>query len=137
MKIENITFVSDKISYTRNNILGQKFQLKPNFTRNIGKINDSTYFCELKLLIQQTEDNPFPMNIEVNLKGIFVIREITDEEEVKTFLQYDAVDMLYPYIRSIVSSVTSSALIQPILLPFIRARDLFKKNNQEESNIVI
>ena len=52
-----------------------------------------------------------------------------DKKDVDDFLRIQSCQIIFPQIRSIVATLTSSAFIQPILLPVIDARKLFATSN--------
>lgn len=57
-----------------------------------------------------------PYEIQVELAGLFATHDAT-EDELREFCQRVAPTILFPYIRQIVSNVTSDARFGRILLP--------------------
>ena len=47
------------------------------------------------------------------------------------FLNIQAVQIMFPYIRTMVTSLTSAALMQPLILPFVDVRQLFQEQTTE------
>ena len=82
------------------------------------------------LLIENTEAQPFPVNISVDFRGIFEFKDITDESQVFDFLRIDAVNILYPYLSSTVTNLSINAMMPPLILPIIDAAKLFKNNKE-------
>jgi preprotein translocase subunit SecB len=48
--------------------------------------------------------------------GVFEVEDVTTEED-KQILAVSMVELVYPYLRNVVSSLTFSAFIPPIVLP--------------------
>lgn len=76
-------------------------------------------FCRIQSDFQD-EDTP-TLLLSLTLQGLF---GFNDEEELpvevkKELLDRNAVSVLFPYLRSTISSVTQAAGIQPIVLPII------------------
>ena len=120
----NMKLLTNEISIKNNHLPEGKFNLTPMITRNINVIDDTHSAVELILEIINSEDNPFPVNIRVSLTGIFDISGLPTET-VDNFLKVQAVQILYPYIRTMVTSITSSSLMPPIILPVIDVKNLF------------
>ena len=113
--------------YIRNNNLPLgNYNIKPQIQRKIGKSNveEGMYIVELKAEFHNTPEDPFPIELIASVSGVFVIK---DEEENKAneFLKKQGFQMVFPYLRSLVSSITATAMMPPILLPIVYA-DQFK-----------
>ncbi|MDX5475021.1 MAG: protein-export chaperone SecB [Bacillaceae bacterium] len=57
--------------------------------------------------------------ITVSLRGLFTISEGLSEEEIKMYLAQNGTAILYPYVRSIVSFISSLDSESAIVLPTI------------------
>lgn len=77
-------------------------------------------------IFEDSEKNNYPFEMKVNLSGYF---EATEPEKFKA----NAIAILYPYIRAIVSTYTASANIQPLILPPINVNALLR-NNEKNKN---
>ena len=69
--------------------------------------------------------NPFEMKVDIT--GTFE----TQGESPKVF-QANAIAILYPYIRAIVSTYTSAANTQPLILPAINVNAMLEKQNKKD-----
>ena len=87
---------------------------------------ENTGYTELIAEIVNTPDAPFPLDIRVSLTGIFEMNNIPLEQH-DSFLKITAVQVLFPYVRNIISTVTASALVPPIVLPIIDVKTLFQQ----------
>lgn len=122
----NMQFVINEVTLKNHNITGDNFQVKPRFTRNIKKLNESNVNVELRVEILNTEENPFPMDIAVSMSGIFDISKL-EEKDIRQFLEIQSVQFLLPYIRNLIATLTTASLMAPLMLPIYDARKLFSE----------
>ena len=133
-KLTKTSFMIHELKITKNNIKPGNYPLRPTIQRQIGKIKEGIYFTKLILSIENTESQPFPVNVSVDFRGIFEFKDITDEAQVFDFLRINAVNIIYPYLSSTVTNLSINAMMPPLILPIIDAANLFK-NNQETTYI--
>ena len=120
----NIQLITNEISVKRNNIPEKEYTISPKVTRNITAIDEKHTAVELILEILNQEETPFPLDIRVSLTGIFDISTLP-KESVDRFLKVQTVQILYPYIRTMVSNITASSMLPPIILPLTDAATMF------------
>lgn len=76
--------------------------------------------------------NDSSVEVEVVASGIFSFDEIPDDAKtVESLLQYNAVAILFPYVRSYITTITSNAGMIPIILPPINVNNLENENDEE------
>ncbi|CDR31392.1 Bacterial protein export chaperone SecB [Acholeplasma oculi] len=121
MKVLNTVIQTKSISL-KNNHLSGNFKMDPMYTKQIEKTDDKTYVLTLGFNAVNTPDKPFPIDISCHLQAIFTFDDQATELEIENFLQIPAVQIIYPHLRSLVSSITASAYLQPMLLPLVDAR---------------
>jgi preprotein translocase subunit SecB len=129
-KIIKTSFVTDRLELKNNHIKGRNFKLKPKITRKTGKIKDDIYFCNLILEVTSSQEQEFPINLLIDFKGVFQFRPGDSEGEIQEFLKVEAVRILFPYLRSIVSNLTTTAMMPPIVLPIVDITQLFPDNRE-------
>lgn len=124
----NYKLITNYISIKNNHLKDGKFPVAPKISRKIDTINEKisavTYDFELK----STEEKQFPVDIEISITGLFDISKL-DKKDVKDFLEIQTCQILFPQIRTMVSTLTAAASMTPLLLPIIDARKLFSENN--------
>lgn len=77
-----------------------------------------------------TENN---REISVELIGYFEIsKNLTDEEKIQEFLSINGTAILYPYLRSIISVVTSLDSENVLLLPTVNILDMLSETDSEK-----
>jgi len=120
--------INTKEIYVKNNELsGGQFTVDPRFVRatnlegNIGR-------TELTVEILDTPENRFPVDIRVTMEARFDLQQIKEDQRER-FLEITAVQLLFPYLRSLISSITTSALMPPIVFPVIDVNTLVKEEN--------
>lgn len=128
--IVNYQLKTNKISITNNYIEGVNFTVNPQIQRTISVIDDTHSSVTYDLTIKNTDDNPFPVDIEVSITGIFDISKL-NKNSVDDFLKIQTCQILFPQIRTIIASLTAAAIMPPLLLPIIDARALFSEDKNE------
>lgn len=95
--------------------------------KNIEYIKNKMIVTLAVNLFSKTEKRyPFKMNVEV--KGFF---EIENNDENINF-EPNAIAILYPYVRAIVSTYTSNANVMPLILPSINVNKLLEEKEKEK-----
>ena len=128
---------AEELTYTMNRIKmdpNTKFEIKPQFSRTIRRVqeNDKIWFVSLEVKVESTEESPKPFNLKARLVGIFEAEDV-DTEEDRQVLAISTTEIVYPYLRAAVSSLTANAFINPMMLPVIPAGTMFPEDRGETS----
>ena len=125
---EEITYNMNRVQMAPN----QRFEIKPQFTRGVKRVkeNDKLYFLTLEVKIESTEANVTPFNLKCRLVGAFEAEEIENRED-EQLLVLSMTEIVYPYLRAAVSSLTANAFINPMMLPVIPAGTMFPEDRGE------
>ncbi|MCD8201739.1 MAG: protein-export chaperone SecB [Clostridia bacterium] len=113
---------AEELSFKINNVRienGGRIELNPVFGRQLRKANNDpkmNFIC-LSVKIEGTESDPKPFNVNVSIVGIFEAEYETKEEEKQFLVQ--GTSIMYPYLRSAVTNLTSNTGMPPINLPVI------------------
>lgn len=98
-----------------------KFQLHPEYTHTLIEQGDHKYDFTISVNIAPTDDEPAPFELYVAITGHFTLCESEDKPlDVKTkeiLLKKNTAAILFPFLRSVVSTVTVNANIPALLLP--------------------
>lgn len=70
----------------------------------------------------------------VELDGFFKVNTDQSLEKIKEYLAINGVAIVYPYLRSIVSMVTSLDSTSSIILPTIATKEPDENNNEPDEN---
>ena len=93
-------------------------------------IEENKLIIELSSIIfpnAVTQNYPFEM--EGVLKGFFSIDSADSNVDI-SFFKTNAVAILFPYLRAIVSSYTANANIAPVILPAMNINEYIRKKYQ-------
>lgn len=118
MKVVNTIIQTKKISIINHNLKGN-FKMNPIYTKQIIKDDEYVYTLILMFSVLNSQESPFPIDLTAHLSATFTFSKESSEEQIENFLQLPAVQIIYPHLRSLISSVTASAYLQPMLLPLI------------------
>ncbi len=109
-----------------------KYSLNPELGANVGKLDENHYFTQLSVRVKNEKDQAFPIDVDVAVRAVFEVAAVEDEQALEGFLKKQGVHILFPYLRSTLSGLTSLAMVPPIVLPIIDASKLFDKINKSE-----
>ena len=123
MKFEFKGITAEELSFKLNRVKlnpEEKLDIKPQFSRQVRKVtgNEMLNFIALSVKIQSTEAEPKPFDINVTLVGVFEVTDVKNENEERNFV-IEGTKLIYPYLRSAVTSLTANAYIAPLILPVI------------------
>ena len=100
-----------------------KFQIYPQFERKLIDKGNNRYDYIVSVDISSEENNPAPFELFVSIIGRFILKE--DEKNPldpvmkKNLLQKNTAAIMFPFLRSIVASITVNANIPSLILPVV------------------
>lgn len=97
--------------------------INPEFNRQIRKIDNDTAVVNLGFSISN-ENNDMPFSIEIDIEGLFHLENWEHPDNLQ-IITSNAIAILFPYLRSLVSMVTANANISPYVLPVMNITALF------------
>ncbi len=104
-----------------------ELKITPSFKMNIASSNTDEYNVQLIFSLQPNDENPLPFSMDVTMTGFFEIKMDTENEILKqTLLHENTVAIMFPFLRAIIASLTSTANINPLILPVINLSNSFK-----------
>lgn len=92
------------------------FEIKSNFFQNV---NDKLSYKLVMNLVVISEKH----KINMTLEGFFKLNSRLDDEMIEQFFNVNARMILYPYCRTIISSITSLDSPNSVLLPIINFQE--------------
>lgn len=131
LRFEN--YIINKIQYTKNENyqnneetkkeIDVDLSIKPNIKVDEEKmiVNLSTY------IFKNSIENNYPFELEIEITGFFT----TTGDAVDRF-KANAIAIMYPYVRAIVSTYTALANIPPLILPAINVNALLEQQNNNK-----
>jgi len=102
-----------------------KINIQPHFNRDIIKIDDTHYKITLGIEISNKINNsPLPFNAEVIISSVF---ELTnwESEAANSIAVNNATAIMFPYLRTLMASVTMNGNVPPYMLPIMNISKLF------------
>ena len=124
IKAEALNFNINRIKVEKDT----RIEIRPKFARTVRRVqeNDKLWFLVLEVKVETSDAEPTPFNMNARLVGIFEAEEVDNERE----LVINMTEIVYPYLRAAVSSLTSTAMINPMILPVIPAGTLFPEDRE-------
>ncbi|NDL67785.1 protein-export chaperone SecB [Anaerotalea alkaliphila] len=104
---------------------GGKFNVQPELKSSTIYEGENTYKLTLTLGINMQKDIDFPFELFVSMTGIFQFN--SQQPETKGMLEKNTTAILFPYLRTLVSSVTMNANIPPFILPTVNVSKMLEK----------
>lgn len=121
------TFVVKKIIFD-NHCLNGKFTFKPEIFVSFSKLADNEWESSFCVRVINKEGTPFPFDVDVAVSLITKFNgELPPKEELISYLKVGSLNILYPYVRSVLTNVSTAAMVAPIILPVADVRE-FSKN---------
>ena len=125
-----INYVVNDVKFKSNKIQDDKKVLKLTFDIvNSTKVNKERDKMEIILklnVFKGQEESPF--NMEVEISGFF---ELEGEDDITRY-EANAIAIMYPYLRAIVSTYTASANVSPVILPAINVNAMLKNRKENK-----
>lgn len=107
--------------------------VNPKFKREINKIDENLVSVDLSVEIKGEEKQELPFLIDIRIQGIFYFKN-WEEGNNKAVIENNAVAVLFPYIRTLVTFVTSNANMTPYIIPVMNIVALFEQENKKRKN---
>ncbi len=127
VKMKLSIYAVDKMSFMLNKSFkstpGEKIQIKPIFNREITKLDPNRMMLTVSVSLNNLEKE-IPFYLDVQISGVF---ESPDWEDPETnqFIITNATNVLYPYLRTIVTTLTANGNVPPYILPIVNVEALF------------
>jgi preprotein translocase subunit SecB len=102
--------------------------LSPEFTKEINKTDNDKYIVTLAININGEN---LPFKLATSISGYFAAESSEFSEQL---IHQNAVAILFPYLRSLVSSLTVTANIKPVILPTLNIVKMFEEETNKKNN---
>ncbi len=123
MKYKLLTIKTTKFSFTNNAKSNTTYQMKPKFQYRYDNANDK-YNAYLTFLLYDNDKTMVPYNINLEIMGSFAFDD-AEENQIIEFMNNNALLILYPYLRTIISTTLTALQVQSFNLPIVDPRTLF------------
>jgi preprotein translocase subunit SecB len=114
---------ADRIFLRNTGITGEDFKLNPSYKKQIIAENNNLYTLKLFVSLLNSKDHPFPVDFEISFIAKFEFEDVVEKRDIINYLNINAIQMIFPFIRSAIANVFGAALLPPLVLPVIDVRD--------------
>lgn len=113
------SFVVKKATFI-NKMKSGNFKFSPDISISFNKTGDVEWETSIGVRALDRENNPFPFDIEVVVSLLTQLPNTLPEEFVlENYLKVSSVNILFPYVRSILASLSSALMVNPLHLPIV------------------
>lgn len=111
-------------------------KLEPLFEVNIGTKEDDINKAVVNLSVEIGDEDTSYEYVYVEILGFFEFnnRDNFQPEEIKNFYKVNGTAILFPYLRTLVSDLTSKGDESPIILPTINVNAFFEDENENKED---
>lgn len=104
----------------------KKIDIQPSFNRDIVKIDDNHYKISLSIKISNDiNKEPIPFNACVVISSIFELAN-WESEAAHAIAINNATAIMFPYLRTLLATITLNGNIPPYMLPVMNISSLFE-----------
>lgn len=107
---------------------GEKHSFSPVFSREIEGNEMGKCRVTLTATVGDDEEDTIPFSAFVSLTGQFTVEE---KERAREIMEVNGTAILFPYLRAVMSQLTTGANLPPIILPTINLVEMLNKGDSE------
>ncbi|MGX9806134.1 protein-export chaperone SecB [Exiguobacterium acetylicum] len=125
--------VNDVNFHLNNRYVDNSHTVEFNIERYVQYLEDeeNTMYVTLILnIFENAEENNYPFSIFLDVTGIFQLDNI-ERERREDFAEVNAVAILFPYLRSLVSTYTANSNVPALILPPINVMKLLESQENK------
>jgi preprotein translocase subunit SecB len=94
--------------------------------------NNSATLTLFVTVFENAKENNFPFQFDLTLTGFFQVENLQNQVE-RNMIETNAIAILFPYIRALISSYTANANIKPLILPPVNIVKYMKDKSKDET----
>jgi len=129
--LKNHYIIFDNISFNRNINSPTIEKTTSRIRKNVTNTEGDKYMVSLELFINDIKNN---FDLKIVVSGLFETIGCDDIIMKNELINKNAVSILFPYLRSEVTLLTSQPGIQPIIIPPININKLIEELEPSEEN---
>lgn len=95
--------------------------------------NNSATVTLVTKIFENAKDNNYPFEFKIVFTGSFHVENIKNEQE-RIMIETNAIAILFPYIRALITSFTANANVQPLILPPINVVKFMQDKTKKLQN---
>jgi len=115
----------------------KEFKIKPELQLSVADVGEDACHVKLSFSLKSTEGNELPFDMNVTMTGHFrfCADETGEEADLREkVMRENTVAIMFPFLRSIVASLTATANIPPLVLPVINIVKAFEDGVFEKND---
>jgi preprotein translocase subunit SecB len=115
----------------------QEIQINPKLQIEVNEVANDSYRVKLSFTLESEENNELPFDMSIVMTGhfSFCAGETKEETELREKVMHEnTVAIMFPFLRSIVASLTVTANIPPLVLPVINIVKAFENGVFEKND---
>ncbi len=109
---------------------GGKANIDIDFGHSIAVKNNEARVSLRCMLFRKAKKEEKPFHLEVHMTGIFEFQTELEGEKLNSILRQQAINILFPYLRALISNITGNTGLPPIILPLINVNQLIQNQVQ-------
>lgn len=112
----------------------EEVNLNPTFSVRIANDKNDQNKAAVRLSVEIGEEDISSEVVRVEIIGFFTFHnhESFNREEISDIFKVNGTAILFPYLRSLVSDLTSKGDESPIIIPTINVNTFFEEEEEEE-----
>ncbi len=105
--------------------LNQPIEVPLRVKSNLNEIDKDNFSLDLEAIISNAEK--FPFNLTVIIEGGFMA---VDWKKAMKQIELKTTAILFPYMRALLTTLTATAGINPIILPIVNVEELINRSKE-------
>jgi preprotein translocase subunit SecB len=127
-KLKFINYVVDTVEFRNNpnfeaNEVSIDFNIRPEYINDDG---DLIVILEVDVFKDAVANN-YPFELSIRMIGYFKLEGEGDADKFRE----NALAIMYPYVRALVTGYTSNSNVSPLILPVINVNAMFNRNEKK------
>jgi preprotein translocase subunit SecB len=131
-RLRFIDYVVDHVEFTNNPAFNaESVDIKFDIRHEVALEIPDAYVTVHLNIFTDAEANNYPFSFSVSTTGHFQI-DAENPEDAMAFLNVNAVAILFPYVRALVTTYTANANVPPLILPPMNIAKMLEKATKED-----
>lgn len=134
-KLSFKNYIVNKIEFENNiECESEETELDFDLDSHVDFVNEDEFILTLTIeIFKNAKQNNYPFNFKSEILGSFLISDV-EEEKKQIYAEQNAVAILFPYCRALVTTYTGLANVNPLILPPINVVKYLKNKEENLAN---
>lgn len=128
-----VDYFVDYVDFKLNNEFEEKpVNLKFDIDRSVDYLEDENNTMLVTLIVKVFDNalkKNYPFSMNVSITGVFELNNVAVERK-EVFAEVNAVAILFPYIRALITNFTANVNVAPLILPAINVVKLMEDKSK-------